>query len=267
MNLLSVSKAARNRKSFEFGQSHCNIIDNKFGVIATATKCRNLYYLNCAGSNLSVKENHIAMKCTSTDRTKESIWHRRYGHIEARNLERIAREQLVDGFDYEPKRESNFCEPCVDGKQSTLPFPKTGGERSDEVLGIVHSDVCGKIQKKSLSGAEYFVTFIDGKSRFVWFYTLKHKSEVFEKLTEWKSVVGKSSSMKVKVLRTDNEGEYTSKEFEQYPKKQGTQHELTVPKIPQQNGVAERMNKTLVETMRSIVEDSELQSDLGPKHY
>ena len=88
-----------------------------------------------------------------------------------------------------------------------MQFPKTRGERSDELLGIVHSDVCGK----SLSGAEYFVTFIDAKSRFVWIYMLKHKSEVFENFTEWKSVVKKSSGMKVKVLRTDNGGEYTSR--------------------------------------------------------
>ena len=103
-NLLSVSKVAIDGKSFEFGQSHCNIVDNKFGVIATATKCGNLYYLNCASSNLSVKENHTAMKYERTDRIKESIWYRRYGHLGARNLERIAKEQLVDRFDYEQKK-------------------------------------------------------------------------------------------------------------------------------------------------------------------
>ena len=91
-------------------------------MIATATKYRNLYYLNCASSNLSVKENHTAMKCASTDQTKESIWHRIYGHLGARNLEQIVKEQLVDGFDYETKKESSFCEACVDGKQSILPF-------------------------------------------------------------------------------------------------------------------------------------------------
>ena len=213
-SLLCVSKAASNEKSFEFGQSHCNIIDNKHGAIFTATKCGNLYYLNCAGSNLSVKKNHTAMKCASTDRTKESIWDKRYGHYGARNLERIAKEQLVDGFDYEPKKVSSFCEPCVDGKQSTLPLPKTGGERSDEFLSIIHSDVRGKIETKSLSGAEYFVTLIYNKSRFVWVYILKYKNEVFEKFTEWKSLVEKSSGIKVKVLRTDNGGEYISKEFE-----------------------------------------------------
>ena len=71
-------------------------------------------------------------------------------------------------------------------------------------------------------------------------------------------MVEKSSGMKVKVLRTDNGGEYTSKEFEQYLKKQGTQHGLTVPKMPQQNGVAEHMNRTLKETIRSMLADSEL---------
>ena len=139
-------------------------------MIATATKCENLYYLTCTGSNLSVKENHTAMKCASTDQTKENIWHRRYGHLGGRNLERIAKEQLVDEFDYEPKKESSFCEPRVDCKQSTLSFPKTGGERSDELLGIIHSDACGKIETKSLSGAEYFVIFFNDKSRFVWIY-------------------------------------------------------------------------------------------------
>ena len=78
------------------------------------------------------------------------------------------------------------------------------------------------------------------------------------KFTELKSKVEKSDGMKVKVLWTDNVGEYTSKEFEQYLKKQGTQHELTVPKIPQQNGVAERINRTLAETIRIMLADSEL---------
>ena len=101
---------------------------HRFVVIANATKCENLYYLNCAGSNLSLKENHRAMKRAGTDWTKESIWYKRYGHLGARNLERIVKKQLADGFNYEPKKWSSFCEPCVDDKQSTMSFPKTGGE-------------------------------------------------------------------------------------------------------------------------------------------
>ena len=92
-----------------------------------------------------------------------------------------------------------------------MSFPKTGGEQSDEILGIVHSDPCEKIETKSLSGAEYFVTFIDNKSRFVLVYTLKHKNEVFEKFTDWKSMVEKSTGVKVRVIRTDNGREFNSK--------------------------------------------------------
>ena len=138
-----------------------------------------------------------------------------------------------------------------------MPFLKTRWERSDELLGIAHSDVFGKVE--TIRGAEYFVTFIDDKPRFVCVYTLKHKSEVFEKFADWKSMVEKSSVMKIKVLKTNNRGKCTSKEFEQYLKKQGTQHELIAPQTSQQNGVAKCIHRILVETIRSMLADSELR--------
>ena len=126
-NPLSVSKAAATGKKFEFQQSFCKVVDDKHGVIAIATKFGNLYYLNCAESIEDNKDHHTAMKCASNnDKTKECIWHKRYAHTVARNLERIAKEQLVDGFDYNLEKKPSFCEPCVDGKQCRMPFPKTG---------------------------------------------------------------------------------------------------------------------------------------------
>lgn len=255
-NLLSVSKGATNGKKFQFEDFKCDIVDAKHGIIGTATKHGNLYHLNCNG--LRNKKNHTVMKCDNNATTKEEIWHRRYGHLGVQNLKRLARDKLVEGFDYDATKKPTFCEPCIDGKQSKIPFPKTGGDRSKNLLGIIHSDVCGKIETKSLSGAEYFVTFIDDKSRYVWVYVMKHKSEVFEKFKEWKATVEKSTGIQIKTFRTDNGGEYTSKEFEDYLKKEGIHHELTIPKTPQQNGVAERMNRTLVESVRSMLADSKL---------
>ena len=89
-------------------------------------------------------------------------------------------------------------------------------------------------------------------------YILKSKSQVFEKFVEWKALVETSSGRKLKILRSDNGGEYTSAEFIAYLKKEGVRHELTVPKTPQQNGVAERMNRTLVESVRSMLSDAKL---------
>ena len=144
----------------------------------------------------------------------EAIWHRRYGHLGARNLQKLARDQLVDGFDYDASKEIGFCESCMEGKHHRSPFPTSGTKRSKNVLELVHSDVCGKMSTQSLSGAEYFLTFIDDKSRHVWVYVLKRKEQVFKKFLEWKALVEKSTDEKLKALRTDNGGEYTSTEFE-----------------------------------------------------
>ena len=254
-NLLSVSKASRNGTKFEFVGSRCHISNEQHGIIGTATKYGNLYHLNCSG--MKDANNHTTMKCQRKDNSKEDIWHRRFGHLGTQNLGRLAREKLVDGFDYDITKRTKFCEPCIDGKQSRTPFPKNGS-RSGDLLGTIHSDVCGKIETKSLGGAEYFVTFIDDKSRYTWVYVLKHKHEVLEKFKEWRSKVEKSTGFKIKTFRTDNGGEYKSKEFEDYLKKEGIKHEFTVPKTPEQNGVAERMNRTLIETVRSMLADSEL---------
>ena len=111
---------------------------------------------------------------------------------------------------------------------------------------------------KVIGGAEYFLTFIDDRTRYVWVYPLKHKSEVFDRFLEWKAMVEKASGHDLKILRTDNGGEFTSTKFEEYLKSEGIRHEYTIPKTPEQNGVADRLNRTLVETVRSMLIDSKL---------
>ena len=117
---------------------------------------------------------------------------------------------------------------------------------------------CLEIQTPSLGGGHYFLTFIDDNTRYVWVYILKSKNQVFEKFVEWKALVETSSGQKLKSLCTDNGGEYTSAELTMYLKKEGVRHEFTVRKTPQQNGVAERMNRTLVEAVRSMLSDAKL---------
>ena len=147
---------------------------------------------------------------------------------------------------------------CVQGKLHRCSFPNSGAKRASEPLGLVHSDVCGKINTKSYGGAEYFLTFTDDKTRYAWVYPLKQKSEVFSRFLEWKAVAEKSSGHKLKTLRTDNGGEFTSNEFENYLKSEGVKHELSVPKTPEQNGVAERLNRTLIEAVRGMLIQSKL---------
>ena len=113
--------------------------------------------------------------------------------------------------------------------------------------------MCGKLKDKSLIGAEYFLTFIDDKIHFTWVYVLKKKDEVFRKFREWKAMVERESGHRVKTLHTDNGGEYISTEFKEYLKVEGVRHELTIRKTPEQNGVAEQMNRTSVEAVHSML--------------
>ena len=99
------------------------------------------------------------------------------------------------------------------------------------------------------------VKVIDDCTHYTWVYVLKRKDQVFERFREWKALVEKSTGHALKCLRTDHGGEYTSLEFKTYLAKEGIRHERTVP---EQNGTAERMNRTLVESVRSMLADSKL---------
>ena len=185
------------------------------------------------------------------------LWHQRYGHVGEQTLKSLVNGKLVERFDYNSSRGLGFCESCIGRKQHRSPIDSSERQTGD-LLELVHSDVCGKISDKSIKGAQYFLTFTDEKSRYSWVYIIKTKDQVFQCFLEWKALVEKATKKKVRTFRTDNGGEYTSSQFENYLKAEGITHELTVHKTPQQNGVAERLNRTLVEMARSMLLNSKL---------
>ncbi len=133
------------------------------------------------------------------------------------------------------------------------PFKPVGEVRTRRKLELVHSDVCGPMSVESVGGKKYFVTFIYDYSRCCDVYFLKYKSEVFEKFKEFEAAVTNETGTTIGTLRTDNGGEYLSAAFVDFLKSKGIRYELSVPHSPQQNGVAERMNRTLMESARSMI--------------
>ena len=162
-----------------FSDDEGHVYDEKEELVVVATKKGNLYYLNCLQSTHQ-QVNAIWKKQL---KSKESIWHRRFGHLREKSLRELAKNKLADGFDYNL---SNDIESCVLGKLHRSPFSKNGRKRADFVLNLVHSDVRGKLSTQSLGGAEYFLTFIDDRSHYTWVYVMNHKSEVLQKFIEWK---------------------------------------------------------------------------------
>ena len=114
----------------------------------------------------------------------------------------------------------------------------------------------------SLRGYLYYVSFIDDYSRETWIYLLKGKYEVFGKFKEFKVLVENLSKKKIKILRLDNGGEFTSNEFKDFCREVGIKRELTTPYNPQQNGVAKRKNRSIMEAVRAMIYDRDLPMHL-----
>ncbi|RVW83923.1 Retrovirus-related Pol polyprotein from transposon TNT 1-94 [Vitis vinifera] len=148
----------------------------------------------------------------------------------------------------------DMCESCILGKQKKVSFLKTGRTLKAEKLELVHIDLWGFSLVASLRASRYYITFIDDSSRKVWVYFLKNKSDVFETFKKWKAKVETETGLKVKCLRSDNGREYINGGFSEYCATQGIRMEKTILGTPQQNGVTERMNKTLNERARIPIE-------------
>nr|GEY12384.1 hypothetical protein [Tanacetum cinerariifolium] len=126
-------------------------------------------------------------------------------------------------------------------------------KRANDVLGLIHTDVCGPLRHVSRQGASYFITFMDDCSRYGYIYLLKHKHEIFETFKVFKNEVENQLGKTIKALRSDRGGEYISQEFKDYLKACGIVQQLTPPYTPQHNRVSERRNRTLLDMVRSMM--------------
>ncbi|GKB09994.1 retrotransposon protein, putative, ty1-copia subclass [Tanacetum coccineum] len=177
------------------------------------------------------------------------LWHCRLAHISKKRIEKLQQEGLLKSTDDES---FDQCVSCLSGKMTRKSFPHRP-ERATDLLGIIHTDVCGPLRHVSRQGASYFITFTDDYSRYGYVYLLKHKHEVFETFKVFKNEVENQLGKTIKALRSDRGGEYISQEFKDYLKACGIVQQLTPPYTPQHNGVSERRNRTLLDMVRSMM--------------
>jgi transposase InsO family protein len=144
-------------------------------------------------------------------------------------------------------------------------MPSSSHNKAQGILYLVHSDACGLMSSPSLSVFLYYVIFIDDYSRKFWIYFLKAKSDTFDKFKEYKAFMENKTRKHIRILRTDNGGEFESLQFEYFCKSLGIKRQLTVPYNPQQNGVAKRKNRTICEAVEEMMFDQDLPNSLWEK--
>ena len=253
-NLLSVSKMTDQGYEVSFKADTC--LMKRDNTVIKGVRSGSLYKL--LGTSVEKKTSLISEERLTMN--KADLWHQRFGHLGISGLRKLQIDDMVTHLDLGKHTELEFCEGCVYGKQHRDAFPTKGATRATKLLELIHSDVNGFMRTTSHGGAKYFVTFIDDFSRKTFVYFMQQKSEVFSKFKIFKALVEKQTGLDIQKLRSDNGGEYTSKAFTKFCEHHGIERQFSTPYTPQQNGVAERKNRTLFESARCMLQHKQLSN-------
>jgi hypothetical protein len=192
--------------------------------------------------------------------------HQKMGHISSNAIKILIEKNIVLGLNWDGKSEPSFCTVCAKAKPTRKPIPKERADFEARALGDkIHSDVWGPATPQSYNGKRYYVSFTDDYTRWTVIYCISQKSEVFGKYKEFEAWLNTQHDKKIKIFQSDRGGEFTSKEFSTYIASRGTLQQFTVHDTPEENGVAERLNRTLLEHARAMLLAAQLPRNLWPE--
>ncbi|KAD5317806.1 hypothetical protein E3N88_17752 [Mikania micrantha] len=187
----------------------------------------------------------VCLKAEITD--PAWLWHTRLGHTNFDTIRKISTEGMVKGVP-SIKHPAQLCEARLAGKHSRESFPEQTFFRATWPLEQVYAHLCGPLTPATQAGNKYIFLLVDDCSRFMWAYMLKSKDEALDRFKKFKAEVENCYERKIKALRTDRGGE-----FDRMCEKAGITRQLTNPYTPQQNGIVERRNRTILNMTRSIL--------------
>ncbi|GKA84198.1 retrovirus-related pol polyprotein from transposon TNT 1-94 [Tanacetum coccineum] len=220
-NLFSVGQLCYSNLEVAFRQHTC-FIRNLEGVdLLTGSRGNNLYTLSL-GDMMASSPICLLSKAS---KTKSWLWHRRLSHLNFGAINHLARHGLVRGLPKLKFEKDHLCSACAMGKSKKKPHKPKSEDTNQEKLYLLHMDLCGPMRVASVNGKKYILVIVDDYSRFTW----------------------------VKCLRTDNGTEFVNQTLREYYEKVGISHETSVARSPQQNGVVERRNRTLIEAARTML--------------
>ena len=254
-NLLSIGQLQEKGLTILFQSGKCKVFHPERGVIMEMKMSSNrMFILHAISSTCfnAITEDIV------------HLWHCRYGHLSFKGLKTLQQKKMVNGLP-QLKSPLRLCKDCLVGKQQRYSFPRKSTWRASEILQLVHADICGPIKPISNSKKRYLITFTDDFSRKTWVYFLIEKSEAFVVFKRFKIHVEKETNSFIRALRTDRGGEFTSQEFTNFCDVNGIRRQLTAAYTPQQNGVAERKNRTIMNMVCSMISEKKIPKPFWPE--
>ena len=258
-NLFSVSSAACKNVNTLYNKNGCQMIVDG-NVVMEGSLEGMLYKLHIRAQPSAPHANVVISIGTSSkiDGTRSlAIWHQRLCHLNFPTILDMDRKESVTGMILQNKRVPDFCQGCVLGKSHRHSFVTSPTRTPSSIPGyLVHADICGPMAHRSLGGALYYLLFKDDYSGYRYIFCIAEKSEALRCFQTVCSDIFRDTGNHMQVFRTDGGGEFTSKKFQEYLTQQGICHEVTAPYSPEQNGFCERDNRTVMESVRSVLHTS-----------
>ena len=256
VNLLSVSAILNAGMRVRFTKGGCRISTSRNKLVIQATAHNNIYSIQATPQP---SESAYSVTAGTSSPLSWVIAHGRMGHLNTRDMQAMHDKGMALGItapsDGSPA-DVDHCAGCLAGKSHRNPFPAQASHRATQPLELVHSDVCGHIREGDKSTPKrYLVTFIDDYSRFTWATITSNKKgdTLLSQFVRYKVWAERYTGFQVKTLRTDGGGEYINDQFSTYLSIMGIQRQMSAARTPQQNGVAERANRTIMEAARSML--------------
>jgi histone deacetylase 1/2 len=263
-NLLSVSQASKRGINFTFNDTGCQIsMDNQLIAYGHADPACNTYRLasRCLESGSAAHAMTTAYAARAA--AEPSLWHRRLGHLGYDNLAKLT--TMATGINIAPSvfktTIPDTCGACILGKQHRLPF-NTSTSVTTRPLELLHTDLCGPMPVPSHGGNSYFISLLDDYTGYSIVAPLRHKSGAADFLKTTITMLECQTGHTVKRIRSDNGGEFINNDLATFYQFKGIKSETTVPYTPQQNGKAERLNRTLLDKARPMLAEYGLSKSL-----
>jgi hypothetical protein len=246
-NLLSVSQVCDRGCEVVFTSKDCKIKSVDSGkLVAKGIRTENNVYV--------LKEDEQE-ECNLSKYDESWLWHRRLGHLNFDHIIKLKNNGAVKDLPKISKPYDSVCKPCQIGKLTRTQFKSKTFPSTEKPLQLVHMDLCGPSRKEGTGRENYFMLIIDDYSRLTWVAFLKEKSEALEKFKVFKALTENQTGKRIKAVRSDRGGEFSSGSFKEFCDKNGIKREYTIPRTPQQNGVVERQNRSVQQMARSMMNE------------
>ncbi|KAM1354495.1 hypothetical protein PS2_028626 [Malus domestica] len=254
-NLLSVHRLCLDNNCWLIFYAFCFWIQDKVtGRVLFRGLCNNGLYPIPMPTRYASSKPIFPATAFLGHQVNSSLWHSRLGHPSNPLTSLILKKSNIHVV---PDSSPMLCTTCLEGKFSKLPFMPVLS-KSNKSFEIVHSDVWGPAPCMSIEGFKYYVTFIDEYTRYCWIFPITNKSAVCSVFAAFYQYVLNHFSVSIKTLQSDGGGEYIGKQFQSFLVQNGITHHMSCPHTPEQNGLAERKHRHIIETSITLLQQAKL---------